>query len=215
MLKILLLCLGLYMQDPGATIRQIDEQLAKGMVTVNAVLANPTYMNLHKLTEFRQVIRKHAKAGPVIMVTDKEPGVQTVVKGKLMSNNAPLRNTLVYVYQTDHRGWYADDRPHVETGQGDRGHARLFGYLKTNEQGEFELRTVRPASYPNSTLPQHIHFEAFADNGRSLIITELLFDDDPMLVGALRESFLREGFVVSKNSGTRDKQLFTYVVSVR
>ena len=108
------------------------------------------------------MIRKHAKNNSVTLVTDKEPGVQTTVKGKLLSaNKTPLANTLVYVYQTDHRGWYADDKPHVEQNEGDRGHARLFGYLKTNAQGEFELRTIRPASYPNSTLPQHIHFEAF------------------------------------------------------
>lgn len=216
MLTLLLFFLGLVPQDPGATIRQVDEQLSKGTVSINAVLSNPAYMNLHALTDFRNVIRKHAKNMSVTLVTDKEPGVATTIKGKLMSaSNTPMRNTLVYVYQTDNKGWYADDKPHVETGNGDRGHARLFGYLKTNEQGEFELRTIRPSSYPNSTLPQHIHLEAFGDNGRSLIITELLFDDDPMLVGQLRQDFLREGFVVAKNSGTKEKQVFSYVVTIR
>ncbi len=216
MLKILLFFLGLNAQDPSAAIKQIDDQLSKGSVTIDAVLSNAAYMNLHKLTEFRSVIKKHAKGMSVTMVTDKEQGAQTTVKGKLLSaDKTPLANTLVYVYQTDHRGWYADDKPHVEQNEGDRGHARLFGYLRTNAQGEFELKTIRPASYPNSTLPQHIHFEAFSNNGRSLIITELLFDDDPMLVGDLRERFLREGFVVSKNSGTKEKQLFSYTVTTR
>ena len=216
MLKLLLLYFGLQVQDPATTIRQIDDQLSKGSVTVNAVLANPSYILLHKLTGFRAVIKKHAKTGPVTMITEKEPGTQTTVKGKLVSNNnTPLSNTLVYVYQTDHRGWYADDKPHVEQNEGDRGHARLFGYLRTNDQGEFELRTIRPASYPNSTLPQHIHLEAFDNSGTALIITELLFDDDPMLVGELRTNFLREGFFVAKNSGTKEKQLFTYVVKTR
>ncbi|HEX6179905.1 MAG TPA: hypothetical protein VFZ47_01595 [Chitinophagaceae bacterium] len=216
MLNLLFLLISLHLQDPSATIRQIDDQLSKGSVTIDAVLSNPAYMNLHKLTEFRAVIKKHAKNMSVTLVTAKEPGVQTTVKGKLLSaNKTPVSNTLVYVYQTDHRGWYADDKPHVEQNEGDRGHARLFGYLKTNAQGEFELHTIRPASYPNSTLPQHIHFEAFSDNGKSLTITELLFDDDPMLVGDLRERFLREGFVVSKNSGTKEKQLFNYTVTTR
>ena len=216
MLKLLFLLLSLHLQDPSVTIRQIDDQLTKGTVTIDAVLSNPAYMNLHKLTEFRQAIKKHAKNMSVTMVTGKEPGVQTSVKGKLVSaNKTPLANTLVYVYQTDHRGWYADDKPHVEENEGDRGHARLFGYLRTNAQGEFELRTIRPASYPNSTLPQHIHFEAFSNNGSSLIITELLFDDDPMLIGELRERFLREGFVVAKNAGTKEKQLFSYTVMTK
>jgi protocatechuate 3,4-dioxygenase beta subunit len=216
MLNLLFLLLSLNPQDPSATVKQIDDQLAKGTVTINAILSNPAYMDLHKLTAFRQVIKKHAKSMSVTLVTDKEPGVQTSVKGKLVSaNKTPLANTLVYVYQTDHRGWYADDKPHVEQNEGDRGHARLFGYLKTNAQGEFELHTIRPASYPNSTLPQHIHFEAFSNNGSALIITELLFDDDPMLVGELRERFLREGFVVAKNTGTKEKQLFSYTVMTR
>lgn len=215
MLKLLLLLSILHRQDASATIRHIDEQLSKGAVTINAVLSNPSYMKLHALTEFRQVIKKHAKTAQVTVVTDKEPGVKTIVKGKLVSGNTPLRNTLVYVYQTDNRGWYADDQPHVQQMEGDRRHARLFGYLRTNGQGEFQLHTIRPASYPNSTLPQHIHFEAFSDNGRALIITELLFDDDPMLVGQLREQFLREGFVVAKNTGTKDRQVFTYVVEVK
>ena len=216
MLSLFFLLLGLNLQDPSVAIRQLDDQLSKGSVAINAVLSNPAYMNLHKLTEFRAVIKKHAKNMTVTLVTTQEPGAQTTVKGKLLSaNKTPLANTLVYVYQTDHRGWYADDKPHVEQNEGDRGHARLFGYLKTNDQGEFELKTIRPASYPNSTLPQHIHFEAFSENGRALIITELLFDDDPMLVGELRERFLREGFVVSKNTGTKEKQLFNYVVTTR
>ena len=191
MLKLLLFLFSIHQQDPAALIRQVDEQLSRGAVTVNAVLSNPAYMKLHAMTDFRNVIRKHAKNMSVTLVTDKEPGAPTTVKGKLMAaNNTPMRNTLVYVYQTDNKGWYADDKPHVETGNGDRGHARLFGYLKTNDQGEFELRTIRPASYPNSTLPQHIHLEAFGENGRSLIVTELLFDDDPMLVGQLPHKHL-------------------------
>lgn len=214
MLNILYMLIALQ-QDPSITIKQIDDQLSKGATTVNAVLDNQAYMQLHSLTAFRDVIRKHAKAAVLDIVTSKEPGIQTIVKGKLVSNNAPLSNTLVYLYQTDHRGWYADTGAHVLAAGSDRGHARLFGYVRTGAQGEFELHTIRPASYPNSTLPQHIHLEAFDNNGKSLIITELLFDDDPKLTGSTREEFLRHGFVVAKNTGSKEKQVFSYVVNVR
>jgi protocatechuate 3,4-dioxygenase beta subunit len=43
--------------------------------------------------------------------------------------------------------------------EGDRRHARLFGYLRTDENGKFEFSTVKPKGYPNSTLPAHIHIE--------------------------------------------------------
>jgi len=206
--------LALQLQDNGPVIKKIDDQLSKGSVTINAVLTDPAYMDLHSLTEFRNVIRKHAKAAPLHITTTKEPGNTTTVKVKLVSQQAAMPNTLVYVYQTDHRGWYSADKPHVEQNEGDRGHARLFGYVRTNSNGEFELKTIRPASYPNSTLPQHIHLEAFNDAGRSLIITELLFDDDPGLVGETRTEFLRQ-FFVAKNTGTQDNQQFSYVVNIR
>lgn len=215
MINILLFLIALQAQDPSATIRQVDSQLSQGSVSVNEVLANPSYMKLHPLTAFRAVIKKHASATLLDIVNDAEPGVPTVVKGRLTRGGAPLANTLVYLYQTDHRGWYADTGAHVLLREGDRGHARLFGYLRTGRQGEFELHTIRPASYPNSTLPQHIHLEAFDGNGTSLIITELLFDDDPKLTGATRNEFLRHGFVVAKNTGSKSKQVFSYVVQVR
>lgn len=206
MILLLFFLLTAQVNDPIEDVKKIDEALAKNTTTISAVLSNPAYMKLHTSTAFRDVIKKHAKAGPLTLVTKDEQGIRTAITGKLVSGNKPLGNTLVYVYQTDHRGSY-----------GEEGNQRplLFGYFKTNEKGGFDFQTIRPASYPNSNIQQHIHLEAYDANGRSLTVTELLFDDDPFLKGEARENSVRAGFFISKNTGTKDKQVFSYVVNVK
>ena len=213
MLFLFYLVLSMQLQDDGATISKIDAQLGKGVATTSSVLSNPAYMELHSQAAFRNLIKKHAKAAPLRMITAKEPGNAVIIKVKLLSGKGPAKNTLVYVYQTDARGQYAAYRSQVDEGNGNSAHARLFGYVRTNEQGELELQTIRPASYPNSSIPQHIHLEAFDASGKTLIVTELLFDDDPNLVGETRREMLQR-FVVAKNTGTKDQQVFSYVVNV-
>lgn len=196
----------LHAQDPGADIRKIDEALSKNTTSISAVLSNPAYMKLHPSNAFREVIKKHAKVGHLTLVTKDEQGINTAITGRLVAGNKPLVNTLVYVYHTDHLGSY---------GEAGNQHPVLFGYLKTNEKGEFDFETIRPASYPNSNIQQHIHLEAYDANGRSLTVTELLFDDDPVLKGENRANATRAGFIISKNTGSREKQRFDYEVRVK
>lgn len=80
----------------------------------------------------------------------------------------PVTGALVYLYHTDCRGWYAADAPHVLQYEGDMRHARLFGDVKTDKEGKFELHTIKPAGYPKSDLPAHIHVHVTAQGYRSL-----------------------------------------------
>ena len=74
------------------------------------------------------------------------------------------------------------EAPHVLKYEGDMRYARLFGYVKTNKNGRFELHTVKPSGYPKSDLPSHIHVHVTAA-GYSSYVTEFLFDDDERLKG--------------------------------
>jgi protocatechuate 3,4-dioxygenase beta subunit len=171
-------------------------------------------MKLHSLTSFRAIIKKNAKQEKIALTNKNEPGSVATIKGKLTARY-PVENLLVYVYQTDNKGWYADTGAHVFLREGDRGHARLFGYLRSDKNGKFEFNTIHPQGYPKSDLPQHIHLEVFDSNGRSLIITELLFDDDARLVGETRSSSLRNGYLVAKNEGKGGVQVYSYTISLR
>lgn len=76
---------------------------------------------------------------------------------------------------------------------GDEKYARLFGYLTTNQDGHYEFRTIRPAGYPRSSLPAHIHIEIkVAGNKPRAFISEILFEDDPRLTKEMRDRASRE-----------------------
>ncbi len=202
-------------QDAQPALKAAEQLLTSGK-KVTDILTDPSYMPLHSLTSFREIIKKYAAQEKITLVTKNEPGTAVTINGKLMdSNSKPLGNTLVYVYHTDNKGWYSDTAPHILAREGDRGHARLFGYLRTSNNGDFSFVTIHPQGYPNSNLPQHIHFEAFAANGDALIITDFLFDDDKRLTPAVRQRFTGEGAIISSNTGTAVNQLHYYEVRTK
>jgi protocatechuate 3,4-dioxygenase, beta subunit len=117
------------------------------------------------------------------------------------------------MYITSDKGWYSDTAAHIQMNEGDRKHSRLFGYVRTNRDGRFELTTIKPHGYPQSNLPAHIHIEVSTENGKSLV-SELLFDDDPRLVGETRSRSVNEGFVISKNIGAENHPVYSYTVKI-
>ena len=172
-------------------------------------------MSLHSLASFREMIRKHAKAETITIVTQGESGQKILVKGTINTpDGKPVGNALVYFYQTSDKGWYSDTGAHVLMMEGDRRHARLFGYLKTDANGNFSFNTIMPKGYPRSDLPAHIHLELTIDENSGLG-TELLFEEDPRLVGQTRENAIRAKYYISKNSGTADNPLYVYRIITR
>ena len=182
--------------------------------TISDLLSDTSFMYMHSSTAFREIIKEHAKAEKIKIISDKEPGTKIIVKGVILNlNGKPVANALVYIYQTSSEGWYSDTAPHILQNEGDRKHARLFGYFKTNSQGSFEFETIKPKGYPNSDLPAHIHFEVNYEN--KSLITELLFDDDPRLIGDRRTKALQQQFILSANTGTEQKPVYVYNISMR
>jgi protocatechuate 3,4-dioxygenase beta subunit len=117
-----------------------------------------------------------------------------------------VKNAVVYAYHTSAQGWYSDRAAHIEAHEGDRKHARLFGYLTTDDEGKFELQTIRPAGYPDTDLPAHIHVEVEpAEKEAGTLVTEIQFDDDPRLTRAWRDRSRKEGFVIAAVEPGKDK----------
>lgn len=183
--------------DSTTLLNEAAKKLNSGE-SVSTILADKAFLPVHPSTRFRELIKSHATNSKLIITTPDEPGKKTRVMVEIKSKNGQaIPNVLVYLYQTDARGWYAADAPHVQQMEGDMRHARLFGYVKTDQQGRFELNTIKPLGYPRSDLPAHIHVHVWADGYRSLI-TEFLFDDDERLVGQIRERAEVEGGMISK-----------------
>jgi protocatechuate 3,4-dioxygenase beta subunit len=169
---------------------------------VSEILTNPSYSPAHEWPRFRKLIRQNAQSPRATIVTRQEPGQPLLVHGRVLdSDNRPVRGAVVYVYQTSSNGWYSDRAAHVEAHEGDRKHARLFGYMKTDDDGRFELRTIRPAGYPNSDLPSHIHVEIEPKTiNLGNLVTEIQFDDDPRLTAEWRKRSRQEGFRIVKTT---------------
>lgn len=175
----------------------LEKAMTAGCCPTRA-LTESDLMPLHAETRFRELIKKHARQSVISMVPADEPGQKLTVTGQLIRRaGVPVADALIYVYQTDHRGYYHPDKAFWGDGfGGDQNHARLFGYLKSDAEGRFEIRTIRPAGYPETDMPQHIHVEIEAA-GFARWQSEFLFDDDPRLTPEARAGARRAGFLIA------------------
>ncbi len=202
---------GCQTPQQSQTIKDIGDQLQTGALSVTQVLTDPQWMPLHSLTAFRDVIKQNARAEKIKLTPPGEPGVNITVQGVATDREGqPIRDALVYVYHTSAKGWYADTAAHILLREGDMRHARLFGYLKTDRDGRFAFETIRPAGYPKSDLPAHIHIAVWTAGGQPVygLPGELLFEEDERLTPDRRTRALEDGFLIGKNSGTEQRPVY-------
>ena len=202
--------------DSSALLRQAELKLQNRNATVSSILTDKAYVSLHPVTSFREVIRKQASAEALRIASENEPGKKIIVIATVKSNDGqPVGNALIYLYQTDSRGWYSADAPHVSLYEGDFRHARLFGYAKSDKNGKMELHTVKPAGYPNSDLPAHIHVHVTADGYRPYG-TEFLFKDDERLKGEILNRAVINGGMIGmpETAESPFTQKFSYEIKL-
>lgn len=121
-----------------------------------------------------------------------EEGPKIEVSGTVFQNDGktPAQDIILYIYHTDQEGIYPPK-------EGDTGWARRHGYirtwLKTNEKGQYKFRTLRPASYPNTSIIAHIHIFVKEPGKTAYYIDDFLFEDDPFLTKAERAKLTKRG----------------------
>lgn len=91
---------------------------------------------------------------------------------------------LVYAYHTNASGVY----PTADSQRGQAGfrHGRLRGWAKTDANGRYQFDTIRPAGYPNTDLPAHVHMHVLEPGRCTYYIDDILFEDDPRLTADMR-----------------------------
>jgi protocatechuate 3,4-dioxygenase beta subunit len=203
--------------DSSILLKDAEARLQNHTADVSSILTNKTFATLHPLASFRAMVQKNASANVLTIAPDDEPGrkikVVAIVKNK---DGQPVADALVYLYQTDSRGWYAADAPHVLMNEGDFRHSRLFGYVKTDKNGMIELHTVKPSGYPQSDLPAHIHVHVMAKGFRAYG-TEFLFQDDERLKGEILNRAIIDGGMIAKPEKAEApfQQKFNYVMTIK
>ncbi|WP_298896388.1 intradiol ring-cleavage dioxygenase [uncultured Psychroserpens sp.] len=86
------------------------------------------------------------------------------------------KDVILYVYHTDQNGRYPTNASSKGWG---KDHGYLRTWLKTDKNGRYEFYTTRPASYPNSTVPQHIHITVKEQDINAYYVEDFYFSDDP------------------------------------
>ena len=202
--------------DNASLIKEAADKLKNKTATVSSILTDKRYLPVHPETDFRELIRNNCSTDVLQITAADEPGRKIKVLGKVSDKEGqPFAGALIYLYQTDSTGWYAAGNPHVGGNEGDMRHARLFGYVRTDVNGKFELHTIKPSGYPRSDLPAHIHVHVWAD-GYTAFVNEFLFDDDDRLVGRIREQSIQNQFIISKPEKTVPpfEQQFSYQIKL-
>ena len=118
-----------------------------------------------------------------------EPGEPMIITGTIfdLDGKTPLKSATLSVYHTDARGNYS---PSVS---GDNKTTRLRGKMTTGGDGRYEFRTIKPASYPNSTVTAHVHAYVVAEGIREYWIDNYVFEGDPFMSEADRQRLSSAG----------------------
>jgi protocatechuate 3,4-dioxygenase beta subunit len=109
-----------------------------------------------------------------------EPGEPMEASGVIYQpdGRTPAPGVILYAYHTDAHGIY----PPAPNASGmARRHGRLRGWIKTNARGEYKFVTIKPASYPDSTIPSHVHLIVKEADKNEYYIDDFEFDDDRFL----------------------------------
>lgn len=86
-------------------------------------------------------------------------------------------NVIIYYWHTNDQGLYS---PGKQTSQAASAHGELRGWVKSDENGNYKIKTSRPAPYPAQNIPQHIHLSIKEPGIANEYYADLYFDDDPL-----------------------------------
>jgi protocatechuate 3,4-dioxygenase beta subunit len=109
-----------------------------------------------------------------------EQGDPMLVTGKVIdAQGRPAGGVVAYAYQTNSKGIYPTSDKN--RGQAAHRHGTLRAWALTDAQGRYAFDTIRPAGYPGTDLPAHIHMHIIERGRCTYYIDDIMFSDDPRL----------------------------------
>ena len=162
--------------------------ITASLFIVTACAASAQDREFARACERAQGAKPSAVGSVSRIAPENEPGSPLVINGRVYQTDGrtPAAGITVFAYHTDRTGVY-DERsagPHSW---------RLKGWAVTDAEGRFQFRTIRPASYPNASVPQHVHLHLEGPSLPRRWTTELEFDDDPKMTARQRDASRQAG----------------------
>ena len=128
-----------------------------------------------------------AVAWKTVLAKESDEGEPMIVSGTVFQTDGktPAPDVLVYLYHTDMYGIYGRSGEHK--------HGKFRGWMLTDKQGRYEFRSIRPASYPNTTFAAHVHMTLTGKNFKEDWIDSILFEGDKFISQRERETAGKKG----------------------
>ncbi len=113
------------------------------------------------------------------------PGEAMRIEGTVFDREGrPAPGVIVYAYQTDAGGIYPTDDS--MRGKAAHRHGTLRGWAVTDGAGGYRFDTIRPAGYPGTNIPAHVHMHVIEPGRCTYYIDDIMFERDPRLTPANR-----------------------------
>lgn len=102
-----------------------------------------------------------------------EPGERMKLTGRVTTPDGnPAPGVIVYAHHTNAAGLYANGTSETAWS---RRHGRLRGWAKTGPDGLYTFHTIKPAPYPDMTMPAHVHLFIGEPGRRPYYIDDVVF----------------------------------------
>jgi protocatechuate 3,4-dioxygenase beta subunit len=111
-------------------------------------------------------------------------GEPMLLRGRVLdATGKPRAGIVVYAYHTDAGGIYPTSD--ASRGTASHRHGLLRGWATSDAQGRYAFDTIRPAGYPGTGLPQHVHMHVIEPGCGTYWIDDVHFSDDPRLTATM------------------------------
>lgn len=113
-----------------------------------------------------------------ISINDEKQNL--IITGKVLSveTKKPYSGIYIYAYHTDENGLYSKNGSEVGV---QKIHGQYHGWCVTDEEGNYEIHTIKPGAYPSRNTPAHIHAWVKIDDDLIFYINDFVFADDPLV----------------------------------
>jgi protocatechuate 3,4-dioxygenase beta subunit len=111
---------------------------------------------------------------------EDEKGSRMIIKGRLMKGDdkTPYPGVIMYAYHTNSEGIY----PKKGNEKGNfKWQGYPHGWCKTDEEGKYEIHSIKPGNYPSSNTPAHVHCVLKLPDGSMKYINDIVFEGDPFI----------------------------------